>query len=208
MFNEEETSEREVEEVVSQETEVQEVKEENTVPLATYTNERKKRQEAQLEADWYRQQAMQAQQKQVPEEDEDDYESLTKKDWKKLKEDAKRELQEVTFAAERKRVEGDWIAENPEKTAYVDQNLETFLKQNQHLATAINNVPNRYGEAYKLMDALSPKKRKEMETKEKKPAPNSASAVPKSTAMRNTEDVMTMSDKEFLEYRKSKKIRR
>jgi hypothetical protein len=181
---------------------------EQTVPLATYMNERKKRQEAQLEADWHKQQALNLQQSSqaLQEDDADEYETVTKKDLKQWQEQQRKQLQEESFNAERTRLENAWAAENPEKTVYVDQNLETFLKQHRHLATAINSVPNRYEEAYKLMDALSPKQRKEMETpKEKKPAPNAASAVPKSTVMKQTEDVMSMSDSEFLEWRKSKR---
>jgi hypothetical protein len=108
-----------------------------------------------------------------------------------------------------------WIKANPEKYERVNEFLPKFLKQRPNLASAINLAANRYEEAYELMDKLSPKQEQQIRRASsqtppqiKKEAPNSPGSIPKGAALDAAVDVMTMSDKEFAEWRQSKKQRR
>ena len=167
---------------------------EKTVPLSAHLKERKKRQQLQEELELLKK-SVQAK----PAQEEDDYskyESVTRE-----------ELGKHQFETIRAVREGDWADNYPERMAIVEAELEDFLKQRPNLAPAINSAPNRYKEAWELMQALTPRK-PSTKNNVAKQAPGSPGTVPKGAALNEVTDVMTMSDKEFREWAKSKRKRR
>ncbi len=192
--------EQEIEQEVEQE-KVVESRDEEKVPLSALQKERRKRQEAERRADWMEQN--QAQQlrdsKKTDETEDDDYEPVTKADLKK------RDIKNI-----QKMKEELWIENNPEKTQEVNENLKEFLKNRSHLGLAIESAPNRYKEAWTLMNALTPKQKVHLKNPDtpKKPAPGSPSGVSKAAAMNESVDVMKMTDSEFNTWRNSQIKRR
>lgn len=167
---------------------------EKTVPLSAHLKERKKRQQLQEELEYYKKQAQQK-----PEQQEDDYskyESVTRE-----------ELGKYQFETIRAVRESDWAENYPERMAIVEAELEDFLKQRPNLGPAINSAPNRYKEAWELMNALSPRKQVAKSAVSKE-APRSPGTVPKAAALNEAIDVMNMSDAEFRNWAKSKRGRR
>jgi hypothetical protein len=182
-----------LEQETSQETQQQ-------VPLAAVLKERRKRQDAEHEARWYKEQLeKKSAQPAPPEEDDSRYEAATKED-----------LRVQTQALKRQVKEDLWIESNPEKAEFVNEKLVEFLKQRPHLKLAIEAAPNRYEEAWELMDKLTPKQKAALKpaVTAKKEAPGSPGAVPKAAAMNEAMDVMSMSDKEFAEWRAAKRRKR
>lgn len=174
--------------------EAQEQPKEDTVPLTALQKERKKRQEAEYELKYWREQ----QQAKPQEPDESLYEAATREDL------GKAEAKIIQQVEER-----SWIRHNPERAEYVNENLTEFLKRKPHLALAIEKAPNRYEEAWELMNALTPKQREALKpSTPKRTAPGNPAAVPKATAMNESLDLGSMSDKEFNEWRASKRRRR
>lgn len=172
----------------------QEQPKEETVPLTALQKERRKRQEAEYELKYLREQ----QQAKPQEPDESLYEAATREDL------GKAEAKIIQQVEER-----SWIKQNPERANYVNENLTEFLKQRPHLALAIEKAPNRYEEAWELMNALSPKQRESLRASApKKSAPGNPAAVPKATAMNEALDFSSMSDAEFNAWRASKRKRR
>lgn len=178
------------------EVEAKEEKEETTVPLFALQKERKKRQELEQELQFERQRNQQYQK--PPEEDLSKYESATREDLARTQNEAVRIVEERL-----------WIKQNPERYEMVNDNLKEFLKQRPNLAAAISSAPNRWEEAYTLMDALTPKQQQQIKkaSQPKKEAPGSPTSVPKAAAMNQTVDVMNMSDAEFSAWRKAQKRR-
>ena len=182
--------------------------EEKQVPLRAVQKERKKRQEAEalsrqreFEINFMKEQM---QKNAAPqEEDESKYESATKAEVR----DAN---SQTRFETKREFREEMWEESFPERKEYVDENLLNFLKQRPHLKTAIEQSPNRYKEAYELMKALSPKQQERMSEQPKKRAPSigSPNSVPKSAGVNQAVDIMSLADKEFLEWRKGQSKRR
>lgn len=171
-------------------------REQSQVPLSALQKERKKRQELEQELSWERKRQQQS--AQPIEEDNSRYESATKQDL------ANSQLDAVRMAEERM-----WIRENREKAEKVDTYLSDFLKQRPNLASAIKDAPNRYEEAYTLMEALTPRQQQQMKAPTaKKEAPNAPGGVPKVTAMNQAVDVMNMDDSEFSAWRQQQKKRR
>lgn len=171
-------------------------KESEKVPLSALQKERKKRQALEQEIEWMKRQS--AQPAKAPEEDHTRYEAATRDDLGKAQSETVR-LVEEKF----------WVKQNPEKYERVNEYLPEFLKQRPHLAHAIANAPNRYEEAYVLMDALTPKQKAELKKPpEKRQAPASPTSVPKAAGIDQAIDVMSMSDEEYQAWRKSKSKRR
>jgi len=176
--------------------------EKSMVPLSALQKLREKKKELELELQWERQRnAQQAQPQKAPEEDNSRYESATREDLSRSREETLRDVEERL-----------WVRQNPDKYELINEQLPTFLKQRPNLALAINQSANRYEEAYTLMTALSPKQqqqlRKEAAPAPKKEAPNAPGGVPKAAALNEAVDVMSMSDKEFAEWRANKRKRR
>ena len=190
VIEEVETEEPEQEEIVEEQP-----KEKTMVPLSALQKVKEKKRELELELQWERQRN--AQKEPEPEEDDSRYESATKEDLGKNQEETLRILEERM-----------WIRQNPEKYEEIEQNLTQFLKQRPHLAHAIKHSPNRYEEAYTLMNALTQKQQKQMKAPVKSAAPNAPSSVPKGASLSHSVDVMGMSDKEFNEWRASQRKRR
>ena len=168
------------------------------VPLSALQKERKRRQEVEQELQWERQQRQQVQA--PPEDDSARYESATREDLSRSQNESIRIIEERL-----------WIKQNPEKFEYVNENLQQFLKQRPHLADALKKCPNRYEEAFELMDKLTPRQQQQMSrpaAAPKKEAPGSPSGAPKAASLNQAVDVMTMSDAEFAAWRQSKKQRR
>lgn len=171
---------------------------EERVPLSALQKERKKRQDAELELKWHKEQAMLAQRATPSEPDESLYETVTKEDLGKVKQQLFRDVQESA-----------WIKANPEKAADINEKLSEFLKQRPNLASAIEAAPNRYEEAWELMDKLTPKQKAALRPAAvKKDAPGNPAAVPKAAALNQAVDVMQMSDSEFNAWRQSQRKRR
>jgi len=171
------------------------------IPLSVAQKLREQKRELELELQWERQRNAQAQAtaQKPPEEDNSRFESATREDVIRSQEEAVRVVEER-----------HWIRSNPEKYEKVNEYLPQFLKQRPNLASAINQAPNRYEEAFTLMEALTPKQQQQL-TKPpvpKKEAPNAPGVVPKAAVMNDALDVMNMSDSEFSAWRNSKKKRR
>ena len=178
----------------------EEVQQEHNVPLSALQKERRKRQDAEAELKVYREHQLKQMQGADPqEEDDSQYEPVTKAELKKQQVQMMRDVEEKT-----------WIRQNPEKAEVINEKLANFLKQRPNLAAAIEAAPNRYEEAWELMDKLSPRQKAALTNKPstKKDTPNSPSGVPKAAAMNQAVDVMNMSDSEFAAWRKSKRSRR
>lgn len=186
-----------------------EQKEETKVPLSALQRERKKRQE--LEHDKIRYETEnrilreQQQRTSLPEpvDDGSQYESTTRKELQtglsQTKDQILREVEERL-----------WVRQNPEKFEMARENLDKFLKQRPHLRNAIAEAPNRWEEAYVLMEALTPKQQSQLKNPPapKRDTPGSPSGVPKAAAINQAVDVMSMSDKEYQEWRQQQKRRR
>lgn len=195
----------EQEEVAEVEEESHDSEEARQVPLTALQKERKKRQEeadarrrAEIELQYLREQS----QRKEPEEDDDSqYESVTRgeyvQDKNKTMLEVKRDLREEM-----------WAESHKEEMTYVNEHLEDFLKLKPHLAQAIGAANNRYAEAYELMTALTPRQRQEMKQSPKKAAPKNPTSVPKAAGVQEAVDVMSMSDEEYRAWRQSKRKRR
>jgi len=160
------------------------------VPLHVLQKERRKRQE--MEERLRRLEEQRAKE----EYDETAYEPVTRADLGKSTSETVRMVEERL-----------WIRNNPEKFEKINELLPEFLKQKPNLAPAIGAAPNRYEEAWELMDKLSPKQKKVLNAKavEPKAAPGSPASVPKAAALNETIDVMNMSDDEFSKWRSQKR---
>jgi len=191
-----------VEETESSESEVEETR----VPLSALQKERRKRQDAEariqraeIETQYLKEQYS----KQPPEVAEEDYsleESVTKGDLNATTKQTKAEIKrEIT--------EDLWVKANAEKAEYVTEHLDNFLAKKPNLTSAIQGANNRYEEAWLLINALSPKQRKEVTQPRKKVAPNSPSTIPKASSINEVTDVMSMSDEEYRTWRRSKRSR-
>jgi hypothetical protein len=174
------------------------------VPLSALQKAREKKRELELELQWEKQerQRLLTQQTatQPPKEDNSRYESATKEDLIKSQEEAVRVVEER-----------DWIRKNPEKFEKIEQFLPQFLKQRPNLRGAIASAANRYEEAFELMEKLTPKQQQNLREAPKPPkkeAPNSPGGVPKSAALNEAVDVMSMTDTEYRAWRETKKRRR
>lgn len=174
------------------------------IPLHVAQKLREQKKELELRLQWEQQERQKlmsmGQASNTPEEDNSRYESATREDLNRSKEEI------VRFVDER-----NWIQDNPEKYEKVNEYLPQFLKQRPHLAAAINLAPNRYKEAFQLMEALTPKQQQQLHQATKPPkkeAPNSPGGVPKAAALNETVDVMNMTDAEFSAWRQSQRKRR
>lgn len=179
---------------------VQEQPKEEHVPLSALQKERRKRQEIEQELRWHKEQAMRPKAaEQTSEPDESHLEPATREEL------GKAELKILRSVEER-----SWIKQNPEKKAEIDDKLQEFLKQRPHLARAIEDAPNRYEEAWTLMDALTPKQKMNLRpaAPAKKDAPGNPTGMPKAAAMNQGIDVMSMNDTDFNAWRQSQRKRR
>jgi len=177
-------------------------REKTMIPLSVAQKLREKKRELELELQFERQERqrlMQSQSRSQPEEEDDSrYESATREDLTRTREETVRDVEERL-----------WIRQNPEKYELINEQLPTFLKQRPNLALAITNSANRYEEAYALMTALSPKQQTQLKKDAiKKDAPHAPNSVPKAAALNEAVDIMSMSDKEFADWRASKRRRR
>jgi hypothetical protein len=166
---------------------------EDHVPLSKFIKERKKRQELEQR---YQELAKAQSQK----EDTSMYETATKQDLGQTQHEIIRVVEER-----------QWIKSNPEKYERLQANLSDFLEQRPHLAEAIKHSPNRWEEAYTLMEALTPKAQQAQRSAKEQPrkaAPNAPTSVPKSAGISEATDVMNMSDAEYFAWRKSKQSKR
>lgn len=192
---------------------VEQVQEEQVkqVPLTHLQKERKKRQDAdqkreeaeqRLRAyeDHYLNELNKAKTQEV---DETQYEPQTKAE-------AKAEAAKTKAETLRAVQESIWIKDNPELAELVNEKLPDFLKQRPNYSAAIDGAVNRYEEAWTLMDKFNPKPPPVVEKKPqpKKDAPGSPGTVPKGSGINQTISFSQMSDKEYLEWRKSVKRRR
>jgi len=186
--------------VENQEAQAEEPVKEQNVPLSALQKERRKRQDAEQELKVYREHQLKQVQQQVPvEEDESQYEPVTKAELKKQQVQMMRDVEEKS-----------WIRQNPEKAEVINEKLANFLKKRPNLAAAIEAAPNRYEEAWELMDKLSPKQKAALTSPQatKKVTPNSPSGSPKAAGINQAVDLMNMSDSEFAAWRKTKRSHR
>lgn len=187
----------ETQQQVDQQEVVEEIREEQKVPLSALQKERKKRQDLELENRYLKEYAVPKQER--PQENDDlNYEPITKGEM--AAQLAKERTETLRMAEER-----IWIKQNPEKAAVINEKLPEFLKIRPNLATAIDTAINRYEEAWELMDKLTPKQKMALKPTStvKKEAPNSPSSVPKASNLNQTVDFMSMTDAEFRAWRQS-----
>ena len=179
---------------VEQSHEVQQ--EDKSVPLAALKAERKKRQEAEYQAQWMQKQLEDAQRisQQKPVEDDGD-DLLTKADYSKM-------TQAQLAEFKRQTLEESFLSQNPDLVDAIETDLPEILKKKPWLAHAINNSSNRYQTAYEVIKDYKPKgenvKRKIAANSEK---PGSPATVGKSGQV--SKDYTKMSQDEFREYRRS-----
>lgn len=198
-----ETAVEEAQEVAEQEAQnepSEESKESTTVPLSALQKERKKRQEAELRAQFLEEQARKSQQPKADDLD-DKYESVTKGD-----------LGQVESEFLRKVEERSWVRSHPDRYEYVNEKLPELLKRKPNLAYAIASAENRYEEAWSLLKAFeggaSPAQVKGNTAPARRAAPNSPSGTAKAAGVNQAVDVMNMSDNEFRQWREAKRRRR
>lgn len=188
---------------VQEDNDQEERPEKTMIPLSVAQKLREKKRELELELQWERQERQRLMQSQAPskpqEEDNSRYESATREDLHRSREETVRDVEERL-----------WIKQNPEKKQRIDEYLPQFLKQRPNLASAINQASNRYEEAYELMDKLTPKQQQQLAKAPipKKEAPNAPSGVPKAAALNEAVDLMGMNDTEFTAWRNSRRKRR
>ena len=181
------------------EVEQQTATEEPKIPLSALQKERRKRQEAEQRAKVYEEIYAKQSQPQQPVENNDQYETVTKADLKNFENKAIRAVEEKS-----------WVRNNPEKLEEINEKLTEFLKQRPHLTSAIENAPNRYEEAWILMNALTPRQKVDLKTatvkaQKKIDAPASPSATPKAAGINQALDYFDMSDSEYRAFVKSTK---
>src|SRR5210317_1426976 len=180
---------------------------ERQVPLSAVQKERKRRQDAeaasqraQIELQYYKEQ-MNKKTSELEDEDDSQYESVTRAEAKqnaqKIKDETMREIEERL-----------WVKANPEKKRMVDEDLAEFLQQRPNLAGAVASASNRYEEAFMLMQALTPKQQAALKPVAKQQAPGSPQGVPKAAGVNQATDVMQMSDEEYRAWRQTKRQRR
>ena len=193
-----EVVEQPIEQVAVQTEESIEQSREEMVPVSAIQKERRKRQEAEQERNWYREQMMQQKSAQPQEPDYSQEETITRAELAKSKKEVVRQVQEES-----------WIRANPEKVSEINEKLETFLKQRPNLAAAIESASNRYEEAWELMDKLSPRQKEALKpVAPKRDAPGNPAAVPKAASLNAVVDVMSMTDSEFNAWRNTQRKRR
>ena len=180
---------------------------ERQVPLSAVQKERKRRQDAeaasqraQIELQYYKEQ-MNKKTSELEDEDDSQYESVTRAEAKqnaqKIKDETMREIEERL-----------WVKANPEKKQMLDEDLAQFLQQRPNLAGAVASASNRYEEAFMLMQALTPKQQAALKPVAKQQAPGSPQGVPKAAGVNQATDVMQMSDDEYRAWRQTKRQRR
>lgn len=186
-------------EVPAQEDQVleQEPAQDKQVPLSALQKERKRRQELEQELYWERQRIQNAQKEVESQDDSSRYESATREDLAKARNETLRDLEERM-----------WIRANPDKFEFVNEQLPKLLQQRPNLVSAINGSQNRYEEALILMNAYNPRPSAVQKPLVKRDAPNGPASIPKGAAMNQAVDVMTMSDKEYSSWRQMQKRRR
>ena len=179
----------------------QEHQRDEQVPLSALQKERRKRQEIEQELRWVKEQSIR--QQRVAEVDQEPDDSH-------LEPATREELGKTEAKIVRTIEERSWIKQNPEKVEDINERLPEFLKQRPHLTAAIEGAPNRYEEAWLLMDALTPKQKAALRpaTAQRKDSPGNPVGSPKAAPMNHAVDVMTMSDAEYNVWRNSKRQRR
>lgn len=203
-----ETADNFVEEPSEATESTQEEQKEEQIPLRVLQKERKKRQEAEMRAQWVEERLNQLTkqidkgQAQAQAEDETNYEAVTKGD---LKQYSQTERQEIIRTIK----EEDWAKQYPEKVELVNEKLPELLKQKPQLSYAIINSTNRYEEAWdQLMGHGKIEQPKPAEKKRAAEAPGSPASMPKSAGVNQAMNLMDMSDAEFNKWRSTKRRRR
>lgn len=186
---------------VEQPVAIEEQKEEQ-VPLKVLKKERKKRQEAELKAQWNEQRLQELMNSQPKQEDMSQYENVTKGE---LKNYSQQERQQIIQQIK----EEDWMKSNPEKIDIIDEKLPELLKQKPHLSYAIMHSTNRYEEAWEqLMGHSKVNMARQQPVRKESKAPGSPANMPKSAGVNQAVDLMKLSDAEFNEWRKQQRRRR
>lgn len=171
-----------------------------TVPLEAHEAERRKRQEKELEVQWYKQKLQEyersAQPQQPSEFEGDEYaQQLVSKLETKFEQRLKAE-REATFKAA-----------HPDLDYRIQTELEPLLQKKPWLAQSIAMAPNRYARALEILEDYAPRampNRQEAEKRiaENKSRPGSPDGQPKSTGNLSMMDAMkSMSRKEFSQWR-------
>lgn len=180
---------------------IEEQPKEEHVPLSALQKERRKRQEIEAENRWLKEQETRrlraAETYQEP--DESHLEPATREELGKAEQKILRSVEER-----------HWIKQNPEKAEEIKEKLQEFLNQRPHLAAAIENAPNRYEEAWLLMDALTPKQKIALRPQQsvKRDAPGNPATAPKAAAINQAVDFSNMTDAEFNAWRSAQRKRR
>ena len=171
------------------------------VPLSALVKERRKRQEVEQENKAYRDlniKKLREEAAAAPEEEESQYEPVTKADFNKEK-----------FGMMQAIEENQWIKHNPEKAKIVNEKLTDFLNTKPHLKAALNQCVNRYEEAWDWLEKYTEKPKAPVkQSPVRREAPGSPSAVPKGAGLNQSIDLMGMNDKDFNAWRSSQRKRR
>jgi len=134
------------EQEVAQEQEVQEVREERTVPLTALEAERRKRQEAEAQARMYEQHLQKQQQQQQSPAEDDGEDVLTKDEYRRQRDQDRRVTLEEAF-----------YSSNPEAVRQIEEHLPELMKQKPWIKEAVENAPNRWQRAWELVGDFTPK---------------------------------------------------
>lgn len=181
-----------------QEGEGEQAQEEKMVPLKALQAEKRKRQEAESQINWFKEQAMSQQQRQQPTQEDDSEELLTKGELRKLSDAQQRQIK-------REVLEESFLASNPDALDKINNELEGILQKRPFLAQAIESSPNRYSAAWQIVQdyAQKPSGNMTQKIKENEKKPGSPATVGRSGQMSSSEALSKMSTKEFRDYRRN-----
>lgn len=179
----------------------EELEEVKHVPLRVLQKERRKRQE--LEARLAVIEEQQRNMQNATSDEEDEYETLTKKEYKDREKELLRRLEEK----QRLKEENSWITRNPDKAEVIDEKLEEFLKNRPNFVSVVQNASNRYEQAWELLEKFTPQKNV-TKAKPVKNIPKAVNKVSKISAMNTNVDLMSMTDDEYFAWRRAQQKRR
>ena len=176
--------------------------EKRTVPLEALEAERRKRQDAEQERNWYQtqisqwQQHLQAQQSQTqvqPDEDDDEYTKEMKKYVQNTIKNQTKDLMEKTY-----------LEQHPDAVTRIQTELEPILAKKPWLADSIKTAENRYARAMEIIEDYAPKMsnntgKRIVENAQKPVSP--AGGAAKSNTISRLDMMSKMNRKEFSEWR-------
>lgn len=172
------------------------VQEEKMVPLKALQAEKRKRQEAVDQNNWFKEQAVAREQQVQPQAADDSEELMTKGELRNMSSAQRMQIK-------REVLEESFLATNPDALETINTELEDILNKRPFLAQAIQSSTNRYSAAWQIVQDYTSKPLGNMtqKMKENEKKPGSPATVGRSGQMSSAESLSKMSNTEFKEYR-------